>query len=225
MHKGPLPSDVPAPLLSPLPRALLLCPLPRARFQCALVSPSLRTSPTPRAVREGLLLRGFPRASELISDTTWPRRVFSKNFSASSQPCTVLASLRKPCACVCRARDSLWIFLTGSSNPCIACTAVEPCSLRRSEFVLARIRCPCHGAVFWAGKIVPVSALSLSRRNVLPLVRPFQRSGQNRDSGPIVVPPPAPALKGLCSLSLMRAESNKVHRRGRSHDLFMFLES
>ena len=41
-------------------------------------------------------------------------------------------------------------------------------------------------------------------------VRPFCQPSQIRDSGPIVVPPPAPALKGLCSLSLMRAESNTV---------------
>ena len=55
-------------------------------------------------------------------------------------------------------------------------------------------------------------------------VRPFCQPSQIRDSGPIVVPPPAPALKGLCSLSLMRAESNKVHRRGRSHDCVSVLE-
>jgi hypothetical protein len=56
-------------------------------------------------------------------------------------------------------------------------------------------------------------------------VRPFCQPSQIRDSGPIVVPPPAPALKGLCSLSLMRAESNKVHRRGRSRDCVLFLNS
>ena len=55
-------------------------------------------------------------------------------------------------------------------------------------------------------------------------VRPFCQPSQIRDSGPIVVPPPAPALKGLCSLSLMRAESKKVHRRGRSHDCVSVLE-
>ena len=46
-------------------------------------------------------------------------------------------------------------------------------------------------------------------------VRPlaFRRPSQLRDSSPIqfsVVPPPAPALKGLCSLLLMRTESNNL---------------